>query len=109
MRDVARPIDERAGYRFDHVLSMLDSNLTGHDQEQLVLVPVDMERGCEVLGRQQFHNGEAPFRLICGRFEKAQSPVEPEGFPLAGLQPIASGCLWKRHRHSSQGRALVDH
>src|SRR5438270_3875514 len=42
--DVARAIDDRARDRFDHGLTVLDTNLAGEDHEKLVLPSVDMDR-----------------------------------------------------------------
>src|SRR5207302_832926 len=78
VRDVARAIHDRAGDRFDHGLTVLDTNLAGEDYEELVFPSVDMEWRGESLGRQQLHHGVAPFRLVPGRPEDAQSAVEPQ-------------------------------
>ena len=43
VRDVTRAIDERAGHRFDHGLTVLDTDLAGEDNEELVLPSVDVE------------------------------------------------------------------
>jgi hypothetical protein len=43
VRDVTRAIDERAGHCFDHGLTMLDTDLAGEDNEELVLPSVDVE------------------------------------------------------------------
>jgi hypothetical protein len=43
VRDIAGAVHERAGDRFDHGVAMLDADLAGEDQEELVLRSVDVE------------------------------------------------------------------
>jgi hypothetical protein len=51
VRDVARAIDDRASDRFDHGLTVLDTNLAGEDHEELVFPSVDRWIHLEPLSR----------------------------------------------------------
>src|SRR6266487_1872763 len=90
MRDVARTVDDRATHRFDHGFTMLDSNLAGEDDEEFVLLPMDMERRGESLGRTQLQRGESSVRQLTGGLEDAESAVEPQGLALARSQCVAA-------------------
>ena len=95
MRDVARAIDEGASHHLGHGVTVPDTNLPGEDDEELVLCSVDVEWRGEPLGQQPLDQREPSLRLVPGRLENGQSPVEPQRLALARRQSVPTRCVRK--------------
>ena len=98
VRDIAGPLHDRPGDRFDHILTMLDADLAREHHEELILVSMDVQRRRKAFRRQQLHYDLLPFGFVRPRPEHPQPPVEPQRLALARPWSETTGCSWERHR-----------
>src|SRR3954452_7102115 len=111
MRDIAREVDERAGWGRRHLAAGPEGQLALSDVEPLVLVVVNVQRRPVALRGVVLDDGHSAVRGLGRRLDREERTQEPAGIPLTGLHRDGSGgrlrCVGDRHRCHPADAATV--
>ena len=108
MRDVARPVDERAGGRRDCFAADPERQLALRDVEPLVLVVVDVQRRSQALGPEMLDYGHAAVGCRARGLDRDEKAEEPARLALTGLERDRCDGRDRGGAHHSSSRYIGD-
>ena len=94
--DATRRIDERACHAFNHIVAVLQANLTGQHQEELILALVGMKRRSETLRRPQLRKPQSDPRSDQPS-PSNRARLNHKNLAVVGAQRIGTAGVRKRH------------